>query len=445
MHWLSDVPIDDPVDRRNAPVMQALFLFLGITVPAMWAFHIAYAGMPRGGLISLATSLVIATVQLACVALIRRGRFGLAVRLGLAAVLAGMVVETLDAGFREMSSRGDVEPFMVLAIAGLMLGRRALWAIFASLQVINASGFVVDLLRTEQVDASFANLLTAVAMQFVIAVIIDRAANALRETMAESDQRGRNLQLEMQAREKAQTRLIHAQKLEATGRLASGIAHDFGNILSLIRGYAGQRDRILDIERRDLQEAAIAKALDGIDTAAERGTAITRKLLSFSRHDLARVKVFDAAQAVVGMRPMLRQLFPASVRVELPDNLHAHPVRVDRSEFELMVINIAANARDAMPDGGTFRVDLATDASGGTRLLLSDTGHGMDAQTREKIFDPFFSTKTDSGGTGLGLAVIHDMILASGGEISVESVPGQGSVFHIRLPEVEPDSGSPEG
>jgi signal transduction histidine kinase len=438
---LRDVPISDPVDRRNAPAMQVLFLFMGLATPVLWGYHIAYAGMPKGGLLSMSTSLMQAAIQLFAISMIRRGQFRPAIRLYLGAALVATLIEYLYAGAFVMAQQ-QIEPFMALIIGGLVLGRPSLWVIFVVLQLITAAGFTVDLLRAHEVDRSFANLLTSMISQLVFTLILDRTVNTLRETLSESQQRGRDLEREMHARERVQSQLIHAQKLEATGRLASGIAHDFGNILSLITGYASQRDRILGIEGRDEQEAAIDKTLSGIASAADRGTVITRKLLSFSRHELARPKVFDAAQAIVAMQPMLRQLLPSSIALELPEQTPAMPVVFDHSEFELMILNIAANARDAMPQGGTFRIELAADAAA-THLALSDTGHGMDAQTQERIFDPFFSTKVDTGGTGLGLAVIRDMILAGGGEISVDSAPGHGSVFRIRLPADRPDDPKP--
>ncbi len=436
LHWLHDVPISDPVDRRNAPAMQVLFLFMGIATPVLWGYHVAFVGMPTGGTLAMVMSLTLAMTELFAVRMIRLGHFRSAVRLYLVTALIAMLADYLLGGFKAMSTR-QIDPFMTLVISGLVLGRRSLWLVFATLQLIIAAGFAVDLLRAAEVDASFANLLSVVASQLVLALILDRAVNAMRETLAESEGHRRDLQREMQARERAQSQLIHAQKLEATGRLASGIAHDFGNILHVITGYASQRDRILDIERRDEQEAAIDKTLSNIGGAAERGTAITRKLLSFSRHDMTRPQVFDAVQAVAGMQPMLRQLFPHAVSLELPEAAAPLPIRFDRSEFELMIINIASNARDAMPEGGRFRIDLSRNAAGTARIVLSDTGHGMDAGVQAQIFEPFFSTKTAVGGTGLGLAVIRDIVLASGGDITVESSPGQGSSFCITLPSAE--------
>ena len=428
--WLRDVPIGDPLDRRNAPVMQVLFLFSGLVVPALWAYHILMVGMPQGGKVSLSTSLVVATLQLFCVAMIRRGHFRRAIRLYLSVTLLCMLIEYLHAGFYTLGNL-QIEPLMTLMISALVLGRGALWATYGMLQVISLSGFAMDAYRLPHLDSSFANLLSVVSSQFVAAVILDRTVHALRESLAESQQRGRELVHEMQARERAQSQLVHAQKLETTGRLASGIAHDFGNVLHVITAYVSGRNRILALPQPQMEDE-VERAFEAIGTAAERGTQITRKLLAFSRHDIARPVVFDAVAAVQALQPMLRQLFPPSVRIRIDEPGAARPACFDRGEFDLMVLNLAANARDAMPDGGEFSIALPESGDGMTTLVIADTGHGMDAATRARIFDAFFTTK-GAAGTGLGLAVIRDVIGATGGDIRVDSEPGRGSRFTVRL------------
>jgi signal transduction histidine kinase len=256
---------------------------------------------------------------------------------------------------------------------------------------------------------------------------------ALRETLAESESRGRDLQREMAERERAQAQLIHAQKLEATGRLASGIAHDFGNLLDVILGFARQRHDAGDLPDARQSRDALADSLEGVETAARRGTAITRKLLGFSRADLLKPQTFDLRDAVADLQPMLRQLFPPSVRLSLETGDTPLPVYIDRSELEMMLLNVAANARDALPDGGRFDVRVR-DAGDMAGVSLSDSGHGMDAQVLRQIFEPFFSTKNAAEGTGLGLSVIQDLVRAVGGDIHVDSAIGRGTTFVIRLP-----------
>ena len=238
------------------------------------------------------------------------------------------------------------------------------------------------------------------------------------------------LRHEMGERERAQAQLIHAQKVDAVGRLAGGIAHDFNHVLSVVLGYAGQRQRLAEAGND-----ALLRAMEGIETAARRGSVICRKLLGFSRQDVARPDMFDVAQALRELEPMLRQLFDASP-VAIGFDLHdgCMPVRLDRGQFDLMVLNIAANARDAMPAGGRFDLRAAPQPDGGAEIALSDDGYGMTTQVSGRIFEPFYTTKSAENGTGLGLALVHDLVIKAGGSIAVDSVPERGSTFRIRFP-----------
>jgi len=184
-------------------------------------------------------------------------------------------------------------------------------------------------------------------------------------------------------------------------------------------------------------------ALEGIELAALRALAISRKLLNFSRQDTSHTQVFDAAVALTELEPMLRQLLGHYVQLDIVLRAHDMPIRLDRGQFELMVLNIAANARDAMPDGGRFSLilehDLGRDPerdSAEPTLLLSlvDSGMGMSPEVQAKVFEPFYTTKPFGRGTGLGLAVVASMIDAAGGAIDVTSEPGKGTRFMIRVP-----------
>lgn len=449
VRWLRSAPITDPVDRRNAPVMQILLLFYGLLLPANWAWRIASGGeVDAAWPLIFATDLLVAALALAGVALIRRGRFRPAVVLFLVPQLVSLGIVFSRIGV--LSQLIDPAPTMLtLVVSGLVLGRRALWIAFGLLMAVFAIGFATNAGNAIDAGGSVGSALVNLPAVFIsytiITIVLDRSIKALRESLAESDARGRDLQREMAERARAQAQLVHAQKVEATGRLASGVAHDFNNILDVVLGYAAQRHDIPDIENRELREAAFSRALDGIEVAATRGSAITRKLLTFSRSDLARPQVFDAGQVVAELQPMLRQLLPRSIGLELPAPAGPLPVRLDRSEFEMTILNIAANARDAMAGGGRFQVLLSAGDDRTVEILLADTGHGMDAEVRQRIFEPFFSTKPATDGTGLGLAVIRDLVEAAGGDIGVCSEVGRGSTFRIRLPlaetEQEPATG----
>jgi len=434
--WLRSAPIDDPIDRRNAPVMQALFLFLGITTPLVWAFQVIAFPMPRGGFVSMGTSAITTLAAWVGVTLIRKGRFRAAIVTYLAALLLSLQVVHLALGYR-LLMMDQLDQFLLLIISALVLGRRALWWSWAALIVIALSGCIVDAIAAaragESIAFAFSNFPSIALTYLIVAVILDRTATALRESLDEARRRSRELQHEMAERERAQSQLIHAQKMEATGRLASGVAHDFRNILDVILGFAHQRHSSEDLASDRAQASALMASLEGTETAAKRGLAITRKLLGFSRNDLLKVEVFDARLDLLELAPMLRQLFPPGIRLEMDCGEHPVPVRLDRSEFELMMLNIAANARDAMPDGGRFTVALSS--QGDSALIsLRDTGHGMEQRVRERIFEPFFSTKPATQGTGLGLSVIHDLVAIAGGGIEVRSAPGEGTEFRILLP-----------
>lgn len=435
-NWLRAAPIADDVDRRNAPIMQLLLVLYGLGLPASWAWHLSSRPIPDGWGVVMVLDMSTSLLALGCFWLIRRGRFRPAMVLFLGALMASLALAHYKLGTQSQLI-DQTSMILTLVIGGLVLGRRALWTVYALLLVVFAIGFTVDAHNTARgaqwIRNALSNAPTLAGSYFIITLVLDRTITALRESLEQSLARGHELQLEMQHRERAQSQLIHAQKMEASGRLANGVAHDFSNVLGVIQGFAAQRHRLHDGGTDRERVLAMDGVLEGIEEAASRGLALTRKLLSFARNDVLHIETFDVAHAINGLRPMLRQLFNTNVTLELTDADGPLPVRLDRNEFELMVLNIAANARDAMPGGGVFRIGTA-DAGDGVRITLADDGHGMDAHTRQRIFEPFFSTKPAAAGTGLGLAVVHDLVRAVGGDVAVDSAPGQGTVFTIRLP-----------
>jgi PAS domain S-box-containing protein len=234
-------------------------------------------------------------------------------------------------------------------------------------------------------------------------------------------------------------RLRESQRLAAVGQLAGGVAHDFNNLLLVIRGYSAM------ILKRPLDEQAHAE-LTRIDEAAERAADLTRQLLAFSRQQILRPELVDA-NAVV--EETVRLLGPElGEDIDLVSELDANlpPVLVDRAQLGQVITNLALNARDAMAAGGALTIRTASveldepevspqiDAVPGrfVRLQVTDTGSGMDAETRERIFEPFFSTK--SGGSGLGLATVYGIVTQSGGQISLSTAPGRGTTFELYFP-----------
>ena len=232
---------------------------------------------------------------------------------------------------------------------------------------------------------------------------------------------------------RSQEQLRHAQKLEAVGRLAGGVAHDFNNILTAIVGCAGLLLDGLPPGHPGREDA------DEIRRAGEQASSLTRQLLAFSRREQGLPRVVDLREVFGGMRKMLQRLLPADIELDMgvPDRLGA--VRMDPGQAEQVLLNLVVNAGDAMPDGGRVTVVLCDEPGGGgglpgpcVRLTVTDTGVGMDELTRSRIFDPFFTTK--SAGTGLGLATVRDAVAQNGGAVVVESAPGRGSSFHVFWP-----------
>ncbi|HEU4564666.1 MAG TPA: PAS domain S-box protein [Gemmatimonadaceae bacterium] len=247
-------------------------------------------------------------------------------------------------------------------------------------------------------------------------------------------------------------KLRQAQKLEAVGRLARGIAHDFNNLLAIISSYADFLLRSLDTgdpRRFDAQE---------IRGAADRAAALTRQLLLFGRNQVAAPRVLDLNEAVAGMERMLRLLIVEGI--DLRTELAPEPalVRADPGQLEQLLLNLAMNSRDAMPDGGVLSISTATrtlDAEtagehgalppgGYVELAVSDTGSGMDAETMSHIFEPFFTTKPPGKGTGLGLPTVYAIVERSNGHVEVTSAPGEGTTVRILLPRAAPESGAAE-
>lgn len=246
-------------------------------------------------------------------------------------------------------------------------------------------------------------------------------------------------------RKRLESQLVHAQKMEAVGRLAGGVAHDFNNLLTAILGYSTlARERIKSGEEP-------SDEVGEIHAAAERASALTHQLLAFSRKQALRPAVVDVNSIVTQATRLLERVIGEDVQIEvlLGDGLGA--VLVDPLQLEQVIVNLAVNARDAMPEGGTLTIETREVELSGLEphlepeleprsyvsLVVRDTGLGMDEGTRSRIFEPFFTTKEPERGTGLGLSTVYGVVTQSGGHIEVESEPGSGSVFRILLPQVD--------
>lgn len=442
-NWFVRVPVADPVDRRNAPILQVVLLLLGLTPPLMWLYRAFASPLPWDSdeTIGVIVSSAVSAVALFGVVLVRRGRFQWAARQLLAVIALSMLVAYAGAGF--LAQRHE-QPLLVvwIALAGLMVGRRALWSMYACIVAAFAIGYVNDWFafgwETDVVSDFAIDCTINCLVYLLIAVVVDRSVLALRGSLAEANRRGdelaianRHLEAEMAERAKVQEQLIHAQKVEAIGRLASGVAHDFNHLLGLVLGYA----RRADVDDPAARRGAVA----GIESAARRARSVTHKLLHFGRRDVTCMESFDVARVLRELQPMLRQLFDPAVRISFELGDVVQSIVFDRAQFELVLLNIAANANHAMPNGGEFHVALGRTPDDNIELRLRDTGRGMDDSMRERIFEPFFTTKPTGEGIGLGLAVAADVIAAAGGSITVDSAAGRGATFRVRLPAATAD------
>ncbi len=236
-------------------------------------------------------------------------------------------------------------------------------------------------------------------------------------------------------RKRIEQQYLHAQKMDSIGRLAGGIAHDFNNLLTVI---IGNTDILLhEIEKDTLFHHDIAQ----VRAAADRAAALTRQLLAFSRKQVLAPRIVDLNVVVMGIEPLLKRLIGEHITLltKLAPDLRS--ILADPGQLEQVIVNLAVNARDAMPDGGTLILETANTVLDAplvgdyVLLAVSDTGCGMDATIREQIFEPFFTTKEPGKGTGLGLATVYGIITQSGGHIWVYSEVGQGTTFKAYLPQ----------
>ncbi|MBI2528787.1 MAG: response regulator [Candidatus Rokubacteria bacterium] len=256
-----------------------------------------------------------------------------------------------------------------------------------------------------------------------------------------------------EALRQSEDQLRQAQKMEAVGQLAGGVAHDFNNLLMVIQG---DSDLIL---RRLPEGHTLRRNAEGIREAAQQAASLTRQLLAFSRKQVLAPRVVDLNGIVGGMHPMLQRLLGETIHLVTVPKPDLGSVKADPGQIEQVIMNLAVNARDAMPDGGRLTIETGTleldevtarqhgEAAPGRYALLAvtDTGSGMDAATRARIFEPFFTTKESGKGTGLGLSTVYGIVKQSGGHIWVYSEPGRGTTFKICLPVVPEELDSQAG
>jgi two-component system cell cycle sensor histidine kinase/response regulator CckA len=256
-------------------------------------------------------------------------------------------------------------------------------------------------------------------------VMRDAAGSAIRMIGGVSD---------LTERKRLEDQLLHSQKMESVGRLAGGVAHDFNNLLTVILGTV---DLVLDaVDTAD----PLASDLGDVRRAAERAAGLTQQLLAFSRRQVLQPRVLDINDAISSALVLLRRVIGEDVEIRYAPEPGIWPVRADPGQLEQVLLNLAINARDAMPTGGTLTIEtrnVTRDDGDSVEITIADTGIGMDESIRERAFEPFFTTKPVGKGTGLGLATVYGIIQQSGGSIHLDSERGRGTSFRILLPRVE--------
>jgi PAS domain S-box-containing protein len=280
----------------------------------------------------------------------------------------------------------------------------------------------------------------------------------VRDRTAELQQSNQALEAEIARRELAQqqrdqeeerakrleAQLVQTQRMEAIGRLAGGVAHDFNNLLGVI---LGNSELLLEDESLDKR---LSERIQEIKMAGEEATSVTRQLLAFSRQQVFEPQILDLNLVLQDLQPLLARIIRESIHFEMELGKQAGSIRIDRSQLAQVILNLVANARDAMTAGGrlkieTSKIELAesyahehVDVRPGSYVQLSvtDTGSGMDRETVSRIFEPFFTTKGKGRGSGLGLATVYGIVRQSGGHIWVYSEPGLGTTFKIYFPGV---------
>lgn len=243
-------------------------------------------------------------------------------------------------------------------------------------------------------------------------------------------------------RREAEDQISRSQKMDALARLAGGVAGDFNNLLTVITGYG-------EMMRMELSPATpLRRFSDEIIFAADRAAAVTRQLMAFSRHQSGQTRVLDINSALGGMETMLKRLLGENIDLVILPGPGIGRVRADQGQLEQMIVNLAMNSRDAMPNGGKFVIETGAaeitekmpvtpeglEPGPYIQITVSDTGIGMDAETRSRLFEPFFTTKGQGKSTGLGLSIVYGIVKQCGGDIGVYSQPGAGTIFEIYLP-----------
>ncbi|MFZ2032045.1 MAG: ATP-binding protein [Vitreimonas sp.] len=279
----------------------------------------------------------------------------------------------------------------------------------------------------------YAGISVLILLAALVLTVFGLSQGALAEANANLSERARQLQQEIEQREKAEEELLQSRKLEAIGQLTGGVAHDFNNLLTVVLSGLRLMERNPDPARR-------TATMEAMRQAVERGVGLTRQLLAFSRRETLKLEAIDAGLCLQAMRPLLERSLRADILVDINAAPDLWPVKTDPTQFELAIINLAVNARDAMPKGGVLTVSAQNKVIDGRDLVeiaVRDTGVGMSPDILKRVFEPYFTTKQAGQGTGLGLSQVYGVTVQSGGSSHIESALNAGTTVRLLLPRTQ--------
>lgn len=276
----------------------------------------------------------------------------------------------------------------------------------------------------------YAGVGVLILLAALVLTVLGLAQGALTQVNSELAARAQQLQQEIEQRKRAEEALLQSQKMEAIGQLTGGVAHDFNNLLMVVQSGLRLMERHSDPVRR-------AATVEAMRQALERGAGLTRQLLALARRQTLKLEAIDLAMHLRGMRELLARSLRADILVDINTARDLWPVKTDPTQFEVAILNLAVNARDAMPKGGVLTISAKNQIlpeGEFVEIKVSDTGLGMPADVLPRVFEPYFTTKQIGQGTGLGLSQVYGIVTQSGGNIRVESVTNEGTSVIVLLP-----------
>jgi len=408
--WLVRLPtLSDPDENERAQALHAILLAGAFIQIGLVLVYLAFGGTGPG---PLAFYFVMLALHIAQLAIVRAG-FARFSAISHTCIYVGIVTAAIVQFGGLRAPMAMLFPPAVL-VAGLAWNGRAAIGVAVVTAVIGlgvmaleARGMLppVHVIPTLRVWGMMTGTLVVTAVMLHVALrAIHRAEQGRRELLE---------------------RLQEAQRVEALGRLAGGVAHDFNNLLTVILGSTSLLRRGLD--------PGVDESADAIETAALRAADITRQLLAIGRKQILAPVALDLVAAVRLSERMMRSFLTESISLQLRCPEHPVMALVDRTQLDQVLMNLVINARDAMPRGGQVTITVRADGTSGV-LEIQDQGDGIPEALQRRIFEPFFTTKERGKGTGLGLAIVRGVVMQSGGEIAIDSAPGAGTRFTLRLP-----------